>query len=550
MTTRRALWLIIGGFTALRLLASASLGAAFNETYYWLYSNHLAPGYFDHPPMLAFVGAVGLKLAGGVDSMFALRLGFIALFGASTWLLARITARSFGAWAGVFAAFALNATGFYGLVVGTYSQPDGPLLFFWLLVLDRLSVALEKPERLAPWIMIGIAWGAALLSKYHAVLLPAGVVLYLAIRPEARRCLRTPGPYLAAVLGLLVFSPVIFWNATHGWASFAFQGGRAVESGTNFRPERIVLAIGGEALFLFPWIWIPLIVCLYKLLRRGPNHRCASEAFLLSQAAPALILFHAIAAVRWVMPHWPLIGYVSLLPLLGREWSELRIARPAILQKRLIAFAIAPVVLTLLVVVQSQTQLFLAGNGKLFGLIAPQDDPTVDQWVWNQVSVELDRRGLLYDPKTFLFTNSWQDAARLSFAARDKARVACYVRDARSFAFWSATNDWVGQDGIYIGNKWTNGELRVYRHFFDRVEAIGAFNVERAGRVVKDVVLYRCTRQTRPFPFDNRHDNMALYFDQIGDPVAARDIRDLYGEGPQKQANSTTEDNRNSPRKR
>lgn len=550
MTTRRALWLTIAGFTAMRLLASASLGAAFNETYYWLYSSRLAPGYFDHPPMLAVVGAIGLRLARGLDAMFALRLGFIALFAASSWLTARIASRFFGELAGVFAAFALNATGFYGLVVGTYSQPDGPLLFFWLLVLDRLTVALEKPERVGVWIAIGAAWGAALLSKYHAVLLPAGVVLYLLVRPEARRCLKTPGPYLAGATGLLVFSPVVFWNATHGWASFAFQGGRAVETGTSFRPERVLIAVGGEALFLFPWIWIPLLSIVLGLIRRGPKRWTAAEAFLLSQAAPALILFHAIASVRWVMPHWPLIGYVSLLPLLGREWADLFRTRPERLRKRLAAIAIAPVVMTLLVVVQSRTQWFLASNGKMFGLIAAQDDPTIDQWVWSRVADELGRLGALDDPRTFLFTNSWQDGARLSYAARGRARVACYVRDARSFAFWSDPKDWVGRDGIYIGNPWSSGEVRVYRHFFERVEPLGSFKIELGGRSVKDVVLYRCVRQTRPFPFDNRRENLALYFDSIGDPIAARDLRELYGELPPAPAVSTKLDDRATPRKR
>ncbi len=72
-----------------------------------------------------------------------LRLGFIALFAGSTWLMARLTSRYYGPRAGVLAALALNATGYFGMAVGTIAQPDGPLLFFWLLTLDRLAVALD-----------------------------------------------------------------------------------------------------------------------------------------------------------------------------------------------------------------------------------------------------------------------------------------------------------------------------------------------------------------------------------------------------------------------
>jgi len=35
---------------ALRLIAGALLPLSADEAYYWLWSRHLAAGYFDHPP--------------------------------------------------------------------------------------------------------------------------------------------------------------------------------------------------------------------------------------------------------------------------------------------------------------------------------------------------------------------------------------------------------------------------------------------------------------------------------------------------------------------
>ncbi len=51
-------------------------------------------------------------------------------------------------------------------------------------------------------------------------------------------------------------------------ASFAFQGGRA--TGMQWHPGRIVQVLGGEALFLLPWIWLPLILLLIGAFARGP----------------------------------------------------------------------------------------------------------------------------------------------------------------------------------------------------------------------------------------------------------------------------------------
>ena len=168
--------------------------------------------------------------------------------------------------AGWIAAFALNATAYYGVAAATFALPDGPLVFFWLLTLDRLLVALEEPERVGPWAWVGLAWGGAMLSKYQAVFLPVATLAYLAFEPAARHWLRRPGPYLAFALGLLVFAPVIFWNAYHGWASFAFQGGRAL-GWPVIRPDRFAAFLGGQAAYLFPWLWVPLIVVLFREAR-------------------------------------------------------------------------------------------------------------------------------------------------------------------------------------------------------------------------------------------------------------------------------------------
>ena len=90
-----------------------------------------------------------------------------------------------------------------------------------------------------------------MLSKYHAVLLPAGALLHMVFWPQARRCLRKPGPYLAAAIGLILFSPVIAWNATHDWASFLFQGGRASVS-HQLRLDQLGATLGIEALLPVP----------------------------------------------------------------------------------------------------------------------------------------------------------------------------------------------------------------------------------------------------------------------------------------------------------
>src|SRR5271163_1565962 len=128
MTLKQALWTLIGVSAVVRLMCACSLGLGNDEAYHFLYANHPSLSYYDHPPMMAWVEIVGLTLSRGQASAWALRVGFIVLFGGSTWLLARVTTRSYGPWAGFLAAFALNVTGYFGLAAGTFALPDGPLL--------------------------------------------------------------------------------------------------------------------------------------------------------------------------------------------------------------------------------------------------------------------------------------------------------------------------------------------------------------------------------------------------------------------------------------
>ena len=83
-----------------------------------------------------------------------------------------------------------------------------------------ISRALQT-ERTGFWLIAGVAFGAALLSKYYALLLAPSLLLFLLRSSKYRFWLRRWQPWTALALGLIVFSPVIFWNAHHDWASFA-----------------------------------------------------------------------------------------------------------------------------------------------------------------------------------------------------------------------------------------------------------------------------------------------------------------------------------------
>ncbi|WP_165243915.1 glycosyltransferase family 39 protein [Paludisphaera soli] len=500
MTPHHATLLLIATSALLRLAAGLLLGLGNDEAYHFLYAMHPAASYFDHPPMVAWVEMLGLYSVGDRFSTLALRVGFVALFAGSTWLMARIAGRWYGGWAGFFAALALNLTGYYGLAVGTFALPDGPLLFFWLLTFDRLDLAIEEPGKKRLWVGVGLAWGLAMLSKYHAVFLPAGTVLYLLVRPNRRRLLATPGPYLAVALGLLIFSPVIAWNAANGWASFAFQGGRAMGAPT-FRPDYLLGAIAAQAAYLFPWIWAPLLVVGWRLAA-GWKDRHERERLALCLCVAPLAMFTAVACFRPVLPHWGLVGLLPLFPSLGREIANRAQTQPPRTRRRL-AFA-ASFSILMLATTMSQYHFgwLQRGPDGGLGILTAKTDPTAELYGWDQVADRLDRLGLLDDPRTFLFTRNWYQSAQIAHATAMRRPVVCYnLEDARGFAFWSQPGDWVGRDGVMVMINDDYTPFSFYERWFRSCEPLDDFPVLRGGKPVRRVRIFRLNEQLAALPF-------------------------------------------------
>ena len=274
---------------------------------------------------------------------------------------------------------------------------------------------------------------------------------------------------------------------------------------TRFRPETFAASLAGQAGYLFPWIWLPLVALLLRGARRiARGDAAASERFLIAQAVGPIAVFGAVACVRPILPHWPLVGFLSLFPMLGQWWEERRAEQPARTGRQLALIAFAPLALVALILAQTYGGIFQKGGRGTLGVLNAANDPSLDFYGWDEVGRELKRRGLLDQPNTFLFTGAWYHSGHVAYATRGSATpVLCYHGwDARSFRFWSEPDDWIGHDGILISVNEGVNEPMCFERWFARVEPIGAFEVRRAGGTARKIRLYRCVRQLVGFPFD------------------------------------------------
>src|SRR5438034_9282825 len=166
---------------ALRLGAAAWTPLTFDEAYYWMWSKHLAGGYYDHPPMVAYVIRAGTIIAG--DTELGVRLVSILLALPMSFAVYQSAGILFGGRrVAATAAILLNVT--LMAAVGTLIvTPDAPLLVASSFVLFFLAKVLET-GRGVWWLAVGVAVGAALLSKYTALFFGPAILIWLVSIPK------------------------------------------------------------------------------------------------------------------------------------------------------------------------------------------------------------------------------------------------------------------------------------------------------------------------------------------------------------------------------
>jgi 4-amino-4-deoxy-L-arabinose transferase-like glycosyltransferase len=200
--------------------------------------------------------------------------------------------------------------------------PDSPLLVASGFVLFALAKVLQT-GRGAWWLAVGAAVGAALVSKYTALLFGPAILIWLLVIPKERRWLASLWPYLGALLALLIFAPVILWNAEHQWVSFLKQFGRArIE---DFRPSFIAELIPTQIAFATPLVFILGAMGLAALIR--PKTGASSARALVNAMFWTITLYfiwhslHARVEANWFAPVYPAFAIAAAVAGHLTQWQ-------------------------------------------------------------------------------------------------------------------------------------------------------------------------------------------------------------------------------------
>jgi hypothetical protein len=495
------LWTIFLGTTCRLLVAAIVPDLGHSEAYYIATSRHVALSYFDHPPLSFWIAWAAMKLTGS-DAVLAVRTPFILMFVATTWLTFRFTALLFGEAAGALAALLLNISPLFAISLGAWVQPDGPLLLF-LLAASYCIVRLAYDERLERplllWAQAGLWLGLALLSKYYAVLLPVGIVLFAATSQEHRRWFREPGPYIACATAILVFSPVLIWNWQNDWISFGFQGRHVVES-HGITVQWLLESILGQAMLIGPWIWIPMLLSCTQPARDG---RTDSRSWLVLCIACVPILLFTLIAL-WVSPgghyHWQAPGYLMLFPLLGKFVAQ-KLESGDVHAKRWLGASIATMFLIIGIISAND----VTGWSKLLTRDSSVgQNLTLKGLEWKELRSAVAARGLLEKSRLFVVTSHRLEIGKVDMELGGSLPVTCLCPDPRNVAFGWDPSQFSGWDALIIGTRQHIPDVQQqYGKYFRTIEPLDEVTVHHGGGTALILHVYYAKDYlgTYPSPF-------------------------------------------------
>ncbi len=460
--------------TIARIIIGSIVPPGFDEAYYGVYSNHLAWGYFDHPPLVAITAGIGQWLFNS-NSFLALRFGAILLFIPSCIVLYETVNLLYNKKSAVISLILINIIPYFTVGMGAFVIPDNALGFFWLLFIYSLAkVHISKNEN---WFLLtGVSLGFALLSKYHAILLFGGLGWLLLFNKNWRKYLKSIYLYVSLLISLLIFLPNILWNYKNYWISYLLQFGKSA-SGFDITLTKFLQGVFVQAGYLLPWMMIIFIFVIIKIIRRKDS----SINWILPFAVFPILIFTLIGATRQILPHWPMPGYLSAIILAGgimSEWKDKSI------KWSLIPTVVATTLAAVIICIQS-----------IFGFI-PLDkkgDITLDGQGWEEVIENLENENLIGEDK-FIFTNKWFTGGELAYAADGKYLSTVLNHEGpHSFDFWHSPKDLIGKDGIFIStNRYFFDPGELYKDYFDSFEKVKTIKTYRGKNEAQVFIIWIC----------------------------------------------------------
>ena len=440
-----------------------------DEAYYALYGEHLAWGYFDHPPMvglMTFLSSIFFSGTLGVR-FFTIVASCLSLF--VMWLIADGTAfRQAQRPAStkvpepvegptskhVFLFFVLAVSIVMLNIYGFVTTPDASLILFsalFLLVYQRFLEQKTWPKAL----LMGVFMALMVYSKYHAFLFLGLIVL------SNLKLLKDGKFYMACLIALVLLTPHILWQVNNDFPSFRYH-----ISGRNepFRWSYFLEYLPNQLLIFNPFTFGAVVYMLFKKnksnLPRIDSRQHTSHSGNDMHGKPVferglkfilvgfLVFFWLMAFRGHVEPHWTIVCVIPVVVLLYRK---------ALIDEKLRKYTKFFILPSLLLVLAFRV-LLLTPLADRYGYHGKEQYYKAIEQVAGDCPVVF--RGSFQQPALYHY-----------FTGRKSSTLQSYYDRMTQYDLWQFDKDWIGLRVFVCGAE--GGPKQIYE--FDKMKFEGFF---------------------------------------------------------------------------
>lgn len=462
-----------------------------DEAHYWEWSRRLDLSYYSKGPIIAYLIYLGTSLFG--NNVFGIRIMAVILSALSSIILYILGKNLYDEKVGLSSAVLIQMVPLFS-TFGVIFTTDSPFIFFWIFSLFLFSKAvnispvIEEDNGATPahaslsnspslpftkggtgglpvskdgfnmiyWRLLGLSIGLGLLTKYTMAFFYLCGFLFLLVSKKDRKLLFTRGPYLALIISLIVFSPVIIWNTNHDWVIFKHTAGQAhMAEGIRISLKSFFEFLGSQFGVITPLLLVLIIVSVWKFRKMSRGN------FLFWFSIPVLVFFLLKSCQGKVEANWALSGYLAGIIAFSafyvkRFYSEGKALRI------LVATAI------LLSVIVTATALYPSILNLPVKL-----DPTSRLRGWKELGTDVTE---IYEQMSakrpvFIFSDKYQVSSELAFYVSGHPVTYCVNlgRRMNQYDLWPGFHNLIHYDAIFV----TIGDFEMpekLAHSFTKVE--------------------------------------------------------------------------------
>jgi len=474
------LMVILAFFSIFRLcyILTGPLDLSPDEAHYWDWSRRLDLSYYSKGPLIAYMIALGRTVFG--NTVLGVRVGAVVLSVLDSIVLFALVRKMFDEKTALVSALLFQCIPLYA----TYSvimTIDAPFTFFWILSLYITWIITDRREHGLKtrwhWALLGVTVGLGLLAKYTMAFFCLCTLIYVLTHEKLREYLRKPYPYMAFAVSLVVFSPVLIWNAGHDWVTFRHTAGHAhLSDGFVLSPRHFFEFIGSQLGVVTPLLFIMMWTAIARLRKDGRGR------FLMWFSLPVFAFFLLKSIQGKVQANWAMPAYIT--GIIAFAYYYIKGFR--LLSKKARTAVVVAILLTVSLTAISHYPSIID--------LPPRLDPTVRLKGWeelgrriSEVAEEMGNEG-----DYFIFSDRYQVTSELAFYVKGNPVTYCANTGRRmnQYDLWPGFENLTHYNAIFVMIK-DSVMPESLRKAFAGCER-ETLDVVRHGTVIRKFTYYRC----------------------------------------------------------